>query len=294
VGPALLEANDLRVDVHGVAEVDGLTFTTEHDRVVVVGAGRALFDAAGGVVTPARGVVYVQGRPAAEALAAGHVAAAPRDPALPPKWTPLEYATWSARLAGFARADAAARASAAVERMGMRAQAGVSLGTAPLVVKRATSIAAAFATGARVIVLEDPSPSLGDADAAELAKVTARALEGRAWILFAARAPLASALVASAEEAIVIAGSSVADRGLPAVLATRDRRYAVDAHGAGEALARAVVARGARVESFVASPGSARFVLELPEGATTRDLFACAADVGAVVVELRPIARAFG
>jgi hypothetical protein len=180
-----------------------------------------------------------------------------------------------------------------VERLGLRAHASEPLGRATLAVKRATSIAAAFATGARVVVIEDPSPSLEDEAAAALMKVAANALEGRAWILFAARAPLSSPLVASAGEAIVLAGSTVADRGPPALLATRARRYAVDVHGAGEALVRAVKARGASVESVVAVPGSARFVLELPEGGTTRDLFVCAAEVGAVVVELRPIARAF-
>ncbi len=144
-----------------------------------------------------------------------------------------------------------------------------------------------------MIALEDPSPSLDDDAASGLLKVTANALEGRAWILFAARAPLSSPIVAAAGEAIVLAGSTVAERGVPATLATRARRYAVDVQGAGEALARAVAARGAIVESVIAVPGAARFVLELPEGGTTRDLFACAAEVGAVVVELRPIARAF-
>jgi hypothetical protein len=145
-----------------------------------------------------------------------------------------------------------------------------------------------------VIALEDPSPSLDDDAASSLLKVTANALEGRAWILFASRAPLSSPLVAAAGEAIVLSGSTVAERGAPTALATRARRYAVDVQGAGEALAREVSARGAIVESIVATAGSARFVLELPEGGTTRDLFACAAAVGAVVVELRPIARAFG
>jgi ABC-type multidrug transport system ATPase subunit len=293
VGTALFEAKDLRIDVHGVAAVDGLSVATGEGRVVLIGAGRALFDAMGGLAQPVRGSLAVQGLPAASALAAGLVASAPADPAFPPTWTPLSYATWSARLAGLGRAEAKASAERALERMGMKGHAGIPLGQALLALKRATSIAAALATGAPMIVLEDPSASLDDATAAELARIVAHALEDRAWVLFASRAPLASALVATAAEAIVLAGSLVADRGAPAVLATRSRRYSVDAQGAGEALARAVAARGAKVESLVAIPGSARFVLELPEGATTRDLFACAVEVGAVVVELCPIARAF-
>jgi ABC-type multidrug transport system ATPase subunit len=290
---ALLETNDLRIDVHGVAAVDGLSLVTEHDRVVVIGAPRALLEAACGILRPARGTVSVQGVAAVEALAAGTVAGAPLDPRLPAWWTPLAYAVWSAQLTGFSHAEATARGAAAIERLGLGPHAGAALGRATLAVRRATAIAAAFATGARVIALEDPTPSLEDDAAGALLKVTANALEGRAWILFASRAPLSSPLVAAAGEAIVLSGSTVAERGAPAVLAARSRRYAVDVQGAGQALARAVASRGGVVESVVAAPGSARFVLELPEGGTTRDLFACAAEVGAVVVELRPIARAF-
>jgi ABC-type multidrug transport system ATPase subunit len=293
VSAPLLEATDLRIDVHGVAAVDGLSFATEHDRVVVIGAPSALLEAACGVVRPVRGSISVQGLASEDALGSGIVAGALLDAPMPAAWTPLAYAQWSARLAGFTRGEAAARAAAAIERLGLRTQAGEPLGRAALAVRRATSIAAAFATGARVIAVEDPTPSLDDHSAAALMKVTARALEGRAWVLFAARAPLSSPLVAAAGEAIVLAGSTVADRGPPSVLATRSRRYAVDVQGAGEALAREVAARGAVVESVVAVPGSARFILELPEGGTTRDLFVCALEVGAVVIELRPIARAF-
>jgi ABC-type multidrug transport system ATPase subunit len=293
VSAPLLATKDLRIDVRGVAAIDGLTLESEHDRVIVIGAPRALFEAACGTVRPARGSIAVQGLPSPQALAAGVVAGAWLDPPFPPTWTPLTYATWSARLAGFARGEAAARAAAAVDRLGLRSQGTEPLGRAPLATRRATSIAAAFATGARVIVLEDPSPSLDDDASRALLKATADALDGRAWILFTARAPLASPFVAAAGEAIVLAGSTVAERGAPTVLATRARRYAVDVQGEGEALARALSLRGSVVESIVAVPGSARFILELPEGGTTRDLFACAAEVKAVVVELRPIARAF-
>jgi ABC-type Na+ transport system ATPase subunit NatA len=296
VGVPLLATSDLRVDDHGVAAIDGLTLETEHDRVVVIGAPRALFEATCGILRPARGTVAIQGLSSALALESGIVAGALLDPPLPARWTPLVYAAWSARLAGFSRGEAAARSEAAVERLGLRPHAASPLGGANVAIRRATAIAGAFATGARVIALEDPSPSLDDDAANALLRVVARALEGRAWILFAPRAPLSSPIVAAAGEAIVLAGSTVAERGAPTVLATRTRRYAVDAQGEGEALARAVASRGVVVESVVAVPGSARFIVELPEhpeGQTTRDLFACAAEVGAVVVELRPIARAF-
>ncbi len=290
----LVATKDLRIDVHGVAAVDGLTLETTQDRVVVVGAPRALLEAVCGTVRPARGSVSVQGIPATDALASGVIAGASLDPPLPPDWTPVSYTTWSARLAGFAGAEATARAEAAIEKLGLRPHAHERLGRATLAARRATTIAAAYATGARVIALEDPSLDGLDGEAGNaLLKVVANALEARAWILFAARAPLSSPLVAGAGEAIVLAGSTVAERGAPTTLATRARRYVVDVQGPGESLARALAVRGAVVESVVVATGSARFILELPEESTTRDLFECAQEVGAVVIELRPIARAF-
>src|SRR5580704_12086212 len=45
----LLAASSLRVDVGGSPAVDGLTLATTGDRVLVLGAARALFEAAAGL-----------------------------------------------------------------------------------------------------------------------------------------------------------------------------------------------------------------------------------------------------
>ncbi len=293
MSPPLLAASDLRVDVRGVPALDRLTFATTADRALLLGAPRALFEAASGIVRPSRGTLSLRGVPAAEALASADVASAPRDPAFPADWSVRTYVTWNARLAGLSRGDATPRVNTALERMGLRTFATHALKTAPLALRRATVLAGALATGARVIVLEDPFGGLEDEAAAELAKVTVRALHERDWLLFAARAPLGSALVAAADEALVVSESAVIEQGRPSVLATRSNKYAVDVYGDGEALAVRIKARGASVESLVAGANSARFTLELPEGASTRDLFVCAEEVGAIVVELRPISRAF-
>jgi ABC-type multidrug transport system ATPase subunit len=286
---------DLRIDVAGVAAIDGLTLATrsEVERAVVVGAPRALFEATCGLVRPSRGTIAVQGASAVEAMACSGVAGAPLDPPMPADWSPLDYVTWSARLAGMTKGEASARAASALERIGIRGEARGALGRAPLATKRATSIAAAIATGARVLALEDPTASLDDDAAHAVARHVVRALEGRAWILFAARAPLGSDLVAACAEAFVIAGSACVESGAPSELAMRVRTYSVDAHGEVEALAAKLASRVLRVESRLVAHRTARFVVELAPGETTRALFACAEEVGAVVVELRPIARAF-
>jgi ABC-type multidrug transport system ATPase subunit len=295
VGAPLLATDDLRIDVGGVAAIDGLAMATGQDveRVVVIGAPRALFDATCGLVKPSRGTIAVQGISSVEAMAHAGVAGAPVDPPMPADWSPLDYVTWSARLVGMTKGEATARAASALDRIGIRGEAHGLLGRAPVATKRATSIAAALATGARVIALEDPTASLDDDAAHAVARHVVRALEGRAWILFAARAPLASDLVASCAEALVIAGSACVESGPPAELAARARTYAVDAHGDVEALAAKLASRVLRVESRHVAHRSARFVVELAPGETTYALFACAEEVGAVVVELRPIARAF-
>jgi ABC-type taurine transport system ATPase subunit len=290
---ALLSLDDVRLDAGGVPAVDGLSVETTADRVVVVGAARALFEAVSGIVKPARGSVRVRGLTAGEAMMRGLVAGAPLDPAMPADWTATEYATWSARLTGLGKSEARARAVAALERLGLRAEARWPLGRAPLAARRAAVVAAALATGARTLVLEDPTASLDDDASHALAQRLLAALEGRDWLLFAPRAPLTSELVASCGEALVVAGSTCVDRGAPAALAARARRYAAFTTGATEVLAAKMTALGARVEQIVTGPGSARFVVELADGATTRQLFACAEESGAVVVELRPIARAF-
>jgi len=292
VGAPLLTTKDLRIDV---AAIDGLTLASsdEASRVVVVGAPRALFEATCGIAKPSRGSIAVQGIACGEAMARGIVAGAPVDPKMPADWSAIDYAAWSARLCGIAKGEARARAVAALERIGIRDEARAPLGRATPATRRATSIAAALATGARVIALEDPTASLDDDAAHAVARHAVRAMEGRAWILFAARAPLGSELVAQCAEALVIAGSACIDRGPPAVLASRARTYAVDAHGNVDALAAKLASRVLRVESRLMATASARFVVELADGETTSALFACAEEVGAVVVELRPIARAF-
>ena len=143
--------------------------------------------------------------------------------------------------------------------------------------------------------------------------MTAAALEGRAWALFAPRMSLGSPLTAAADEAIVVVGSDVGAQGAPRDLAARDRRYALEVHGDAPALIAALEARGAKVDpprsALSAAPAGGgavdgdaggrgdarrtRIVVDLARDQTTRDLLAGAEAVGAVIVDLRPIARAF-
>jgi len=284
---ALLEAKDARIDVDGAPAIDALTLATTGDQVLVLGAARALFEAASGMRKVAHGELRVLGEAAEASLRSGAVAGAPLDPPLPPRWTPRDYVTWSARLVGFARKDAAASAGEAIEKLSMGASADAPLARAPLLLRRATVVAAALATGARAIMLDDPLVGLPDEQARTLARLVTHALEERAWAVFAGRMPLTSPFAMHADEALVLAGGHVAGQGAPAELAARERAYALRVQGETAAFARRALERGARVGGT-----SSRMTVELGE-LSTRDLLAIALESNAVVLELVPLAGAF-
>jgi ABC-type multidrug transport system ATPase subunit len=289
---ALLAASSVRVDVAGVPAVDGLSFETTGQHVLVLGAARALFEAAAGLRPTARGALLVGGLAAREACRAGAATAAPLDPPLPPRWTVLEYVTWSARIAGSARGEAGEMAANAIESMQLTALAKTRLAAAAPAVRRGTVIAAALATGAGTLLVDDPLSGLGDETARPFARVLARALAHRRSVVFAARVPLESPLALGADEALAIDGARLVAQGAPAEMAAAERTFALRVQGDVEAFARAVEAGGGRAEVTAGAPAPVHVRVELGQLAA-RDLLRLAAEAGAIVLELRPLARPF-
>src|ERR1035441_5720189 len=77
---ALLEARALRVDIGGSPDIDGLSFTSSAKTgksAIVLGAPRALFEAAAGLVRASSGDLLIGGEDAAEGARSGLIAAAP-------------------------------------------------------------------------------------------------------------------------------------------------------------------------------------------------------------------------
>jgi ABC-2 type transport system ATP-binding protein len=290
--PPLLSATALRVDVGGAPALDGLTLATTGERVLVLGAARALFEAAAGLRAATRGELRVEGMAPAEAVRGGNVASASLDPPMPPAWTLLQYTTWSARLAGHARATARGLAAQALEAMHLDRMAGTRLGAAAVTTRRGTVLAAALATGARTLLVEDPLPGLPSEATRPFARVVARVLGERRAVIFAGRMPLESPLAMAADEALVIDGAAVSAQGAPGELAASDRAVALRVHGDVAAFARAVEAGGGRAEVAAGAPPPVPVRVDLGPLAA-RDLLRLAAGCGAVVVELRPVARAF-
>jgi ABC-type taurine transport system ATPase subunit len=285
---ALLVAEDVRVDVDGVPAVDGLTLRTTAERVLVLGAARALFEAATGQRAVVRGRLAVRDLAADDAVRSGIVAGAALDPPLPPKWTPTEYVVWSARLAGHPKPEAAARAKEALARFRLEPLAATALGRLVPHARRGVVVAAALATGAAVLALEDPIGGLPEEMARSFAKILVSALEGCSWMVFAPRIPLTSPLAMHAEEAIVVSGARVDAHGAPAEIAAAERRFVARVQGPVDAFARLLAARGVRLQQ-----DGARVVLDLVDGVSTSELLRLAVESNVTVVELHPVARAF-
>jgi hypothetical protein len=155
-------------------------------------------------------------------------------------------------------------------------------------------LAAAIATGARTLLVEDPLNALTPDAARPFARVLARALslgEYRA-AMFTGRIPLESPLALAADEALAIDGAHVSAQGAPAEIATRDQTLALRVHGDVKAFAQGVAAGGGRALVIAGMPPPVHVRVELGPLAA-RDLLRIADESRAVVVELRPLARAF-
>lgn len=286
-GEPLLAVEDLRVDVDGLPACDGLTLRTSGERVLVLGAPRALFEAACGVRPVMRGALRVRGQDAGDATRCGRVTGAPLEPALPPKWSVLEYVTWSSRLAGHSSADAKSLATQALELTQLGPMSATRLARVVGHARRGVVLAAALAVSAEVIILEDPLAGLAEEHARTWAQVIVKALDKRPFLVLAARISLTSPLAMSADEALVVSSSRLEAQGAPAEIATADRRFVARIHGPVDALAARLSEHGVRVEVQ-----GAQLLLDLCESVSTAELLGIAAELDATVVEMLPVARA--
>lgn len=283
----LLSAEDVRVDIDGVPACDGLTFRTTGDRVLVLGAPRPFALAASGVLPVVRGRLTIRGVDAAAAARDRGAAGCALDPPLPPKWTVAEYVRWSARLAGLPKGEAFANARDAITRLKLEAMERAALGGLPPHGKRAVVLAAAIATGAPVLVIEDPLSGLSEDAARSYAHIVIDALSDRSWIVLAARVPLTSPLALHADEAIVASATRVEAQGPPAELAAAERRFVARVHGAIDGLAARLAEHGVSVEVQ-----GGQVIFDLKGGLSTAELMAMCAASDVAIVELVPVARA--
>jgi ABC-type multidrug transport system ATPase subunit len=288
----LLATSALRVDVAGLPAIDGLTLESTGRSLLILGAPSALFTATAGLLPPERGELLVDGVTPRIASREGVAAAAALDPPMPPRWTVLQYVTWSARLSGLSRARTELATSRAIDLMQLRAFAAMRLGAVAPAVRRGAILAAAIATDAPIVLLEDPFVGLQDDVARMFPRVVTEALADRRIIFFASRLPLDSPMAIAADEAIVVQGSRVVAQGPPTEIATRGNSFAVRVSGDAEKFIDALTKSGGRLLTSETSKAGSRFSVDL--GALgTRDLLRLADGCDNVVLELRPLARIF-
>lgn len=285
----LLAVDDLRIDVDGVPACEGLTFSSRGERVLVLGAPRALFAATLGLVHVVRGTLSVRGVSSAEAVSRGVVAGVATNTPTPARFSVHEYVEWSARLAGISSVSARASADAAIAKLELGPMSKTPTSKLVPHARRATVVAAALATGAEVIALEDPLRGLPEDIGRSYADVLCTALSDRAWIVFAPQMPLVMPLTLAADEAIVATATHIDAQGAPTALAASARRFVVQLSEFPERLSGELEARGVRID---ARGAQAHLELELAPDMTTGELLVICDRADVAVISLSPVSRA--
>jgi len=280
-----LSADGVRVDGPRGVLVERLTFASDGPHLAIVGGSSVLSSALAGLSPLARGALSIDGAPVSEARRANAIVHAPVDPRMPADWSPRQWTVWSARLCGMSAADATAAAANAIPRLGLAEWADKKLSTAPLAARRATSVAAALATGARTIVFDDPTVGLPDDVSRKLGRVVAEALDDVRWVWLTGRIPLASPLGLRVDDALLLGEGGVLAQGSPAEIASRDHVYTLRVSGPAQALAEL-----ARTKGAVAAAKDRELTVDLAASQTTHDLFVWAVEAGVTIVSLRPVA----
>lgn len=276
------------MDVEDTPSCDGLTLRSTGERVLVLGAPRALFLATVGLLPAERGTISVREVPAQDAAKRRIVAGAAENPPLPPNWTVAEYIYWSARLTGLSSSKAGTLAAQVLNCLQLTYFSKSRLGSLIRPARRATVVAAAMTTCADVLALDNPFGDLPEETVFRWATTLTKALEDRPWIVFLPSMSLTSPLALAADEAIVISADHVVAQGSPSSIARAERRYIARIHGPLDALAPQLAERGIAMEIV-----GAHVMIDLGKEHRTSDLLAACEASGVVVVELRPFSLAF-
>lgn len=266
---------------------DGLAFRTRGQRVLVLGAPRTLFDATVALLPIVRGTLLVGGALPIDAVRQGRLAGAFMNPPLPPRWTGRDYVAWSARLSGLRKSDASKAAETALALVQLGPFAKTELARLVPHARRATTVAAALATGAEIIALEDPLGGLPEDVATAYGNVLVDALRARSWIAFAPRVPRASPLALACDEVIIASSTELEMQGSPDEIATSTKCFRARILGSISAIAPLLESRGARVEER-----GAHLFFDLGEEMTTTELMTVCANADVAILELVPAIRA--
>jgi ABC-type multidrug transport system ATPase subunit len=275
-----------------VPEIDGLTCATSGNHVWLVGAPDALFRAAAGQLLPVRGQIRILGSRPRSALERTEIASVYFGAALESTLTVIDYCRSSAELAGVPAARRDVMARDAMARTKLETFATTKLAKASLLVRRGALLAGALATGAPTLIISDPAEGLETEVARGFSRTVAQAVDDKSYVMWKARARTNDPSASFVDEAIVLAGSTVAAQGPPEEIASSTRTFVLRLEGQAEAataILETLRERGAKIDTL----GPAAFRLTLPEGTGTHAVFEAADGRDALVTELSPIAAGF-
>jgi ABC-type multidrug transport system ATPase subunit len=289
----LLEARALRVVLGGAVIVEDLTLTTRGDRVLLVGGARGIMATLSGVphgstseqARVAGGSLTVLGCDVASGAHRTVAGFAPLDPPIWPRFTVMEYLAWHARLCGYAKRAARARALAVLQLLKLEEGRRRRLAGLPLVARRALAIAAALVNEPKALVIDNPFEELDTQAQDYMQELIARASAGRATLLaFPELAAAPASLLQSATDVCVLRDGRLVTQGEPAALFGGARLFEVAIARGADALRAELSHDGLTLEG-----GPVHFVLRIPEGRTATDVLAAASRARAAVVRCMPV-----
>jgi ABC-type cobalamin/Fe3+-siderophores transport system ATPase subunit len=289
---ALMTAKDVRVEEGGASLIDGLSFESDRDHVVLVGNWSPLFRVLANLARVTRGELLVEGAPLAPAVAAAIVGVALHDALLPPDWTPVDYLARSAELIGMRPREARRAASTALELTGIAGLAKRKLRTLDAAGRCAVLITHAALASPRVIILERPLAGLGDDAAAFVLGVIERAVSGRRSVISVAHASIGPErrLAQRAEEALNISRNAAVLRiDVKRAIDNVAALYVVAASRHAPALAEELERRGIIVRETTGAGDSARLLVELSAPRKPDDIVDAAVMLDAPLVEMTPL-----
>lgn len=201
----LLFIEGARVELAGRCVASSLSLTVTGRRAVLVGDASSILLPLFGKAQVTAGTFTVLGQPLSPALSTT-LGLAPLDPELPLSFSPREYVTWGARLAGLPAQEAKARASAVCELAQIDAWAiDRPLRQLGLVLRRLTVIAQAAVLDPALLVVAYPLDDLDPAGATLVLGAIGRLTGERAALVTAATVDAntpGSLLIAGSDEIV--------------------------------------------------------------------------------------------
>ncbi|BCG61002.1 ABC transporter ATP-binding protein [Paenibacillus sp. URB8-2] len=162
--PPLLQVSGLHKVFHGQPSVDGISFNMEQGRCVALlgpnGAGKTTtLRMLAGLLNPSRGSILFNGKPIGKDYRK-QIGYLPQSPSFYNWMTGEEYLLFASRLSGMGRKEAAGRAEAMLERMGLKDAAKRRIGGYSGGMKQRLGLAQALVHAPRLLLLDEPVSAL--------------------------------------------------------------------------------------------------------------------------------------